>query len=88
MHFPFGFTNERPRSILHEKEVKAVVLSPETFETENKEVSKRKYNLVFRSPEALFDSHHFSILALKNKIQAVFIDEVQCVAKWLVFFLM
>ena len=48
--------------------------------------SEGKYNLVFTSPEALFGSHRSSILALKSKIQAVFIDEVHCVAKWLVFF--
>ena len=75
-------------SILREKGVKAVVLGPETSETENKEASEGKYNLVFTSPEALFGSHRSSILALKSKIQAVFIDEVHCVAKWLVFFLM
>ena len=65
-------------SILCEKEVKAIVLGPETSETENKEASERKYNLVFTSPEELFGSHRSSILALKNKIQAVFIDEDRC----------
>ena len=74
---PFGFT----------KEVKAVVLGPETSKTENEEASEGKYNLVFTSNEALFDSHRSSILAPKNKIQAAFIDEVHCVAEWLVFFL-
>ena len=70
-------------SILHEKEVKAVVLGPETCETENKKASKGKYNFVFTSPETL---HSSSILALKNKIQAIFINGVHCVVKWLVFF--
>ena len=37
-------------SIHREKEVKAVVLGPETSETENKEASERKYSLVFTSP--------------------------------------
>ena len=41
---------------------------------------------VVLGPEALFGGHCSTILALKNKIQAVFIDEVHCVAKWLVFF--
>ena len=76
-YFPFGFT----------KEVQAVVLGPKTSKTENEEASEGKYNLVFTSEEALFDSHRSSILAPKNKIQAVFIDEVHCVAEWLVFFL-
>ena len=34
----------------------------------------------------LFGSHRSTILTLKNKIEAVFIDEGQCVAKWLVFY--
>ena len=37
---------------------------------------------MFASPEAQFSSHRSSILALSNKMQAVFIDEVHCVAKW------
>ena len=51
-------------SILREKEVKTIVLGPETSETENKETSEGKYNLVFTSPEreALFGSHRSSIL--------------------------
>ena len=77
-YFPFGFTEE----------VKAVVLGPETPKTENEEASDRKYNLVYTSNEALFDSHRrSSILAPKNKIQAVFIDEVHCVTQWLVLYL-
>ena len=58
-------------SILREEEVKAVVLGPETCETENKEASKGKYNLVFTRPKAPFGGHRSSILALKNKIQAI-----------------
>ena len=84
--FPLVSLMKDQVSILREKGVKAVVLGPETSETENKEASEGKYNLVFTSPEALFGSHRSSILALKSKIQAVFIDEVHCVAKWLVFF--
>ena len=72
-------------SNLREKGIKAVVVGPDSSETENKEASEGKYNLVFTSPEALFGSHRSTILTLKNKIQAVFIDEVHCVAKWLVF---
>ena len=41
-------------SSLCEKGVKAVVLGPESSNTENKDVSEGKYNLVFTSPEALF----------------------------------
>ena len=72
-------------SIFREKGVKAIVFGPKTSETENTEASEGKYNLVYTSPEALFGSHRSSILALKSKIQAVFIDEVHCVAKWLAF---
>ena len=71
---------------LREKGIKAVVVGPESSETENKEASEGKYNLVFTSPEALFGSHRSTIIALKNKIETVFIDEVHCVAKWLVFY--
>ena len=73
-------------SSLYEKGVKAVVFGPESSDTETKDASEGKYNLVFTSPEALFTSHRSTILALKNKIRAVFIDEVHCVAKWLVVF--
>ena len=64
-----------------EKGIKAVVVGPDCSETENKEASEGKYNVVFTSPEALFGSHRSTILTLKNKIEAVFIDEVYCVAK-------
>ena len=36
-----------------EKGIKAVVVGPDSSETENKEASEGKYNLVFTSPEAL-----------------------------------
>ena len=64
-----------------EKGIKAVVVGPDSSETENKEASEGKYNLVFTSSEALFGSHRSTIPTLKNKIEAVFIDEVHCVAK-------
>ncbi|PFX30038.1 Bloom syndrome protein-like [Stylophora pistillata] len=51
------------------------------FRNRNEEASEGKYNLVFTSPEALFGSHRSTILTLTNKIEAVFIDEVRCVAK-------
>ena len=75
-YFHFGFTNEivdplRERGQSH-------CLGPRNFRGRNKEASEGKYNLVFPSPEKLFGSHCSSIFALKNKIQAVFIDEVQC----------
>ena len=63
-----------------EKGIKAVV-GPDSSETENKEASEGKYNLVFTSSEALFGSHRCTIPTLKNKIEAAFIDEVHCVAK-------
>ena len=62
-------------SSLREKGIKALVVGPDSSETENKEASKGKYNLVFTSPEALFGSHRSTILTLKNKIEAAFIDE-------------
>ena len=36
--------------------------------------------------QALFGSHRFTTLTLRNKIEAVFINEAHCVAKWLVFY--
>ena len=72
-------------SILHEKGVKAVVLGAKTSVTETRESSEGKDNLMFASPEVLFDRHRSTIVVLKNKILAVFIDEVHCAAKWLVF---
>ena len=64
-----------------EKGIKAVVVGPESSETENKEASEGKYNLVFTSSKALFGSHRSTIPILKNKIEAVLIDEVHRVAK-------
>ena len=40
-----------------EKGIKVVVVGPDSSETENKEASEGKYNVVFRSSEALFGSH-------------------------------
>ena len=50
-----------------EKVIKAVVVGPDSSETENKEASEGKYNLVFTSSETLFGSHRSTILALKIK---------------------
>ena len=50
--FPLVSLMKDQVSILRKKGVKAVVLGPETSETENKEASEGKYNL-----EALFGSH-------------------------------
>ena len=36
--------------------------------------------------EAFFGNHRSTILTKKNKIEAVFINEVHCVAKWFVFY--
>ena len=68
-------------SSLREKGIKAVVLGLDSSETENKEASEGKYKLVFPTPKALFGSHRATIPTLKNKIEAVFTDEVHCVAK-------
>ena len=64
------------------KRSKLLFWGPESSDMETKDASESKYNLVFTSPEVLFSSHRSTILALKNKIRAVFIDEVHCVAKW------
>ena len=80
--FPLVSLMKDQVSSVCEKGVKANVLGPESSDTETKDASEGKYNLVFTSPEVPFSSH----LALKNKIQAVFIDEVHCVVKWLVVF--
>ena len=86
--FPFGFTNDRP-SVDPSRE--RGCLGPRNLRDRNKQIkaaSEGKYNFVFTSPEALFGSHRGStISALKKKIQAVFIDEIHRVAKWLVFLL-
>ena len=63
-----------------EKGIKAVIAGSDSSQTENKEASEGKYNLVFTSSEALFGSPRSTIPTLKNKI-VVFIDEVHCVAK-------
>ena len=87
--FPFGFTNDKPSVDPSRERGQSRCLGPRNFRDRNKQIkaaSEGKYNLVFTSPEALFGSHRSSISALKKKIQAVFIDEVHCVAKWLVFF--
>ena len=68
---------------LDEKVIKAVV-GPNSSETENKEASEGKYNLVFTGSEALFGSHRSTIFTKKKKIEAVFINEVHGVAKWFV----
>jgi len=70
-------------SNLNDKGVKTVVLGPESSEMEIKDASEGKYNLMFTGPEALFGGHHSTLVALK-KIEAVFIDKVDCLAKWLV----
>ena len=84
--FPLVSLMKDQVSSLCEKGVKAVVLGPESSDTETKDASEGKYNLVFTSPEVLFSGHRSTILALKNKIQSLFIDEIHCVAKWLVVF--
>ena len=69
-------------SILRAKQIKAVMIGPESTEEENKEAKEGKYNLIFASPEAIFSSHRDTLLALKDKIEAVFVDEGHCVVKW------
>ena len=54
-------------SSLRENGIKAVVVGPDSSETENKEASEGKYNVVFTSSVALFGSHRSMIPTLKNK---------------------
>ena len=61
-------------------------MGPDSSENENKEASEGKYDFVFTGSEALFGSHRSTTLIKKNKIEAVFINEVHCVAKWFVFY--
>ena len=68
-------------SSLREKGIKAVVVGSDSSESENKEASEGKYKLVFTTPKGLFGSHRSTIPTLKNKIEALFIEEVYCVAK-------
>ena len=58
------------------------MVGPEITEEEDKEAKEGNYNLVFTSPKALFGSHRAMLIALKNKIDAVFIEESHCVVKW------
>ena len=51
------------------------MIVPESTTEENEKAKKSQYNLVFASPEAVFKSHHSTILVLKDNIAAVFIDE-------------
>ena len=60
-----SFMNDQVSSLC-EKGIKAVVVGPDSSETENKEVSEGKYNVVFISSEALFGSHQSTIPTLKN----------------------
>ena len=80
-NFSSGFVNESSSVYLREKGIKAVVVGSDSSGTENKEASEGKYKLAFTTPKALFGSHRSTIPTLKNKIEAVFIDEVHCVTK-------
>ena len=72
--FPLvSFMNDQVSS-LRKKRIKAVVLGLDSSETENKEASEGKHNLVFTGSEALFSSHRSMVLTKKNIIEAVFID--------------
>ena len=71
--FPLVSLMKDQVSILCEKEVKAIVLCPETSDTETKKLQRENTTLClswFMSPEELFGGPCSSILALKNKIQA------------------
>ena len=68
-------------SFLRKKQVNAVMVRPESTDEENTEAKAGKYNYI-SSPEAVFGSHRSIILALKNQIQAVFVDEGHCIVKW------
>ena len=57
-------------SSLRENGIKAVVVGPDSSESENNEALEGKYNFVFTSPEGLFGSHRSTILTLNNKIEA------------------
>ena len=52
--FPLVSLMRNQVSNLHEKGVKAVVLGPQNSDTENKDATDGKFNIVFASPEALF----------------------------------
>ena len=69
-------------SFLCRKQVNVVMIGPGSTGEENIEAKAGKYNIIFSSPEAIFGSHHSIILALKNQIEAVFVDEGHCIVKW------
>ena len=66
--FPLVSLMKDQVSSLREKGIKAVVVGPDSTETENKEASEGKYNLVFISSKTLFGGHRSTIPTLKNKI--------------------
>ena len=69
-------------SFLRRKQVNALMIGPESTDEENTEAKAGKYNIIFSSPEVIFGSHRSIILALKNQIEAVFVDEGHCIVKW------
>ena len=58
------------------------MIGPEATEEENNEAKTGKYNIIFASPETIFGSHRRTIVDLKDKIEAVFVDEGHCIVKW------
>ena len=58
------------------------MIGPDSTDEEITEAKAGKYNTIFSSPEAIFGSHRSIILALKNQIEAVFVDEGHCIVKW------
>ena len=51
----------------HEKAIKAVVVGPDSSETENKKAPEGKYNLVFTGSKALSGSHQSMRFSQRTK---------------------
>lgn len=70
---------------LRRKGIAAVSLGVDTTEEEIARIKEGQYNILFGTPESVLKSFRYLFRDyLKEKIDAVFVDESHCVAKWLV----
>ena len=68
---------------LRQREISAGYLGADSTPEQVRDVVNSQYNLVFSSPESLLNSHRWIFRGhLRCVLDAVFIDESHCVAKW------
>ncbi len=69
--------------ILRQRGISAGYLGADSTPEQVKDVVNGQYNLVFASPESLLNSQRWIFRGnLRRILDAVFIDESHCVAKW------